>query len=168
MLSKEEYNTYYQYYVDLSGTPELVMGLMNSGEEGIAFLESIPEEQLSSTYKEGKWTIAEVILHLIDTERIFGYRALCFSRGEQKELPGFEQDDYVAFSNAADFSKEELLEMYKAVRKQTVLMFKSFSKEMLVRKGIGSGSKMSTRAAGYIMIGHQKHHFEVIKKRYLQ
>ncbi len=166
MIQKNEYNSYYQYYIEKSYTDNLIEGFNKSQEEFISFIKEIPEEKLSYAYENGKWTIAEVLLHIIDTERIFGYRALRFSRNDQMPIEGFEQDDYVINSNASDFSKDDLLENYLAVRNHSKIMFKSFTNEMLLRKGTASNSPMSTRAAGYIMIGHQQHHIEVINNKY--
>ncbi len=166
-LAPEEYNSYYGTYIAKVTSPNIVSGLQESRQEFLKFVEDIPEDKLPYAYAEGKWTVAEVIQHLLDTERIFNYRALCFARNDKSPLPGFEQDDYVPFSGANSLTKEQLVNDYKAVRDNSIALFSNFSPEMLERIGTGSGSPMSCRAAGYIMIGHQYHHLEVLKERYL-
>ena len=166
-LSPKEYNSYYATYIAKVTNSDVVAGLEDSQKEFMEVMQTIPLEKLSYAYAEGKWTIAEVIQHILDTERIFGYRALRFARNDKTTLPGYEQDDYVPFSGANLCSKEELIADYNAVRVNSIALFRSFSSEMLERLGEASGSPMSCRAAGYILSGHQKHHVEVLKERYL-
>ena len=103
----------------------------------------------------------------MDTERVFAYRALCFSRKDKAELPGFDQDDYLVHSNANSRSIDSLIEEYISIRNATITLYKSFSKEMLLEIGIASKSPLSVRAAGYIIAGHEKHHCNIVKERYL-
>jgi uncharacterized damage-inducible protein DinB len=118
-------------------------------------------------YAEGKWTIKEIIQHIIDTERIFSYRALRISRNDKTPLPGFEENDYVDNTDANKRGLQELLTELSAVRHATLLLFKSFSEEQLARIGIASENEISVRAIGFIIIGHQKHHQKVFEERYL-
>jgi len=166
-LKEEEYNPYYGIYIAKAELVNIPEGLQKGREEFIAFVQSIPEEKLTYAYADEKWTIAEVLQHIIDTERIFSYRALCFARNDNTPLAGFDQDEYVPNSNANTYSKEDLIADFEAVRNSSITLFKSFTKEMLQRIGEASNSPMSTRAAGYILAGHQKHHLDVIKERYL-
>ncbi|MEH6407717.1 MAG: DinB family protein [Leeuwenhoekiella sp.] len=166
-LNTEEYNPFYANYVKLVPSHS---GLIEALEEGegktISFFKAIPEDKLKYAYAEGKWTILEILQHIIDTERIFCYRALCIARKDKNSFPGFEQDDYVKPSMANERSLESLLEEYKIVRKSTILLFKSFDKEALIEIGNASKSALSARAAGFIISGHEIHHANIIKERY--
>jgi uncharacterized damage-inducible protein DinB len=118
-------------------------------------------------YAEGKWTIKDVIQHIIDAERIFGYRALRISRNDQTPLPGFEENDYVENTDANSRSIQGLLTELSALRHSNLLMFKSFTEKQLTRMGIASNHSISVRALGFLIIGHQKHHQKVFQERYL-
>lgn len=166
-VKEEEFNPYYRTYISKAEYPDIVEGLQKSKKEFIDFMNSLQREKLTYAYAEGKWTIAEVLQHLIDTERIFAYRALRFARNDKTPLMGFDQDAYVPNSNANDYSNTELIEDFEAVRNSSITLFKGFDDEMLLKVGEASGSPMSVRAVGYILAGHQKHHLEVIKERYL-
>ena len=166
-VTQEEYNSYYATYISKAQAPNIVQGLETSKIEFTDFVNTIPLEKGTYAYAEGKWTIAEVLQHIIDTERVFAYRALRFARNDKTPLMGFEQDDYVPYSNAKTFDKERLVEDFIAVRNSTITLFNGFTDEMLERIGEASGSPMSARAVGYILSGHQKHHIDVIKERYL-
>jgi hypothetical protein len=131
-------------------------------------LRNVPLEKHSFAYAVGKWTLKELIQHIIDTERIFCYRALCFSRNDKTSLPGFDQDLFIEAGNANERSYEALLDETAAVRTATISLFKSFSDEALERVGVGSGNSMSVRAAGLIISGHQNHHVQIAEERYLK
>ena len=125
------------------------------------------EENTTYKYAEDKWTIKEMLLHIIDTERIFNYRALCFARNEQAALPGFNHDEYVAHSNANNRSLKSIRKEYFAVRKATILLFKSFDKTMLEKVGVMNGNKLSVLGIGFVIAGHQQHHINVLHEKYL-
>jgi uncharacterized damage-inducible protein DinB len=131
------------------------------------FLRSLSEEKLSYRYAEGKWTIKEILAHLIDDERIYSYRALRFARNDKTELPGFEQDDYALHSGANERTLEDLLHEFATVRHATISLFESFNNQALTRVGVASGNVMSVRAAAYHIAGHELRHLNVIKERYL-
>ena len=166
-LKEGEFNPYYGTYISKAEHVDIVEGLQQSKKEFVDFVNSIPADKWNFAYAEGKWTIAEILQHLIDTERIFAYRALRFGRNDKTPIMGFEQDAYVPNSNANNYSKDELLEDFEAVRDASITLFKRFTDEMLLRIGEASGSTMSTRAVGYILPGHQKHHLQIINERYL-
>lgn len=166
-LSSSEYNPFYQTYIMALGNVELIEELKSGKEVLLSLFEEIPEEKLNYAYAEGKWSLAEALVHMIDTERIFQYRALCIARNDKTSLPGFDQDTYVPFSNAANRSKIDLMEEYKAVRDSTISLFKSFDEEAIKIVGVASGSKMSVRALGFITSGHQAHHVRILRERYL-
>uniref|UniRef100_UPI00404A2B8D DinB family protein n=1 Tax=Gelidibacter sp. TaxID=2018083 RepID=UPI00404A2B8D len=166
-VSINEYNPFYQTYINKAQNVDLKRGLRQSFETVIEFLNTIPEDKLEYRYADGKWTIKEVIQHIIDAERIFAYRALRIARQDQTPLPGFEENDYVPASFANDRSRDELLSDYKAVREATISLFDSFTDAMLLQIGTASNSPISVRALGFITIGHENHHCQVIKERYL-
>jgi uncharacterized damage-inducible protein DinB len=128
---------------------------------------SLSGEQLAFRYAEGKWTIKEILAHIIDDERIYAYRALRFARNDGTELPGFEQDTYARYSGANERSADGLLEELLAVRKATILLFEYLPDEALARQGIADGKVMSVRAAAYHIAGHELRHINIIKERYL-
>lgn len=120
-------------------------------------------------YAEGKWTVKDIFQHLIDTERIMGYRALCFARGEQARLPGFDENIFAetAKSISKKRSLRSLILEYKLVHKSTIALFKSLDKKALKRNGIMFNAEMSVLSVGFVIAGHQKHHLQVIKERYM-
>ncbi|WP_231874635.1 DinB family protein [Polaribacter atrinae] len=130
-------------------------------------LRKLPKEKQSFTYAKGKWTMKELIQHVIDTERIFSYRALCFARNDKTSLPDFDQDLFVNNDNDNKRDYEDLLDEMSTLRKSTIQLYKSFSEEALLRIGVASENKISVRALGYLFSGHQIHHLNIIKERYL-
>jgi len=166
-LNENEYNPYYKFYVEALGDVDLIDALTSSFDELIATVKNLPEEILLFKYDKEKWTIKEIIQHLIDTERIMSCRALRFSRNDATELQGFDENLYVDNSNANDRNIADILEEFNHLRKTSISLFKSFSDEMLVNFGTANGSDMTVRALGFIIAGHQIHHLKVIKERYL-
>lgn len=166
-LTTNEYGPYYKGYIDLAGNDLLIAGLTKSMYRHLNLFSSISEDKMNYAYAEGKWTIKELVVHLIDCERVFAYRALRCARNDKTDLPGFDQDDYVTTSEANNRSKASLIEEYESVRKSTIAMFKSFTDEMLTKVGTANGNPMSPRALGFIIIGHEKHHAKIIRERYL-
>ena len=166
-LEVGEYNPYYHTYVKKTNGIDLKEGLNSNMDVIISFFKNIPREKLEYRYATGKWTIKEIIQHVIDTERIFSYRALRIARQDQTALPGFDQDTYVLPSKANQRTLESLLEEYKAVRLATINLFDSLNEECLLSTGTASNSKISVRALGFIIIGHENHHCEIIRERYL-
>lgn len=165
-LNPKEFNAYYSTYINKTDGLSLRDDLKSSGEKTIAFLKTIPLDKLEYRYAEGKWTIKEIIQHLMDAERIFAYRALRIARKGKTPLPGFEQDDYVTPSQANKRLIEDLINEFKAIKLATVTLFDSFSDEMLLSLGTASNSPISVRAIGFIIMGHEIHHCNVIKERY--
>jgi len=128
---------------------------------------SLSQGKLNYRYAENKWTIKEVMVHIIDDERIYAYRALRFARNDKTELPGFEENDYAPASKAGKRKIKSILREYSALRKSTEQLFRSFDEDMMMRSGIASNNPMSVRALLYVILGHQKHHLGIIKERYL-
>ncbi len=131
------------------------------------FILSLPEDKLTYRYARGKWTIKEILVHIIDDERIYAYRALRFARNDQTELAGFEQDDYAFYSGANARDIGDVLVEFATVRNSTIALFDSFESEALTRSGVASGNNMSVRAAAYHIAGHELRHLNIIKERYL-
>lgn len=167
-LQETEYNPYYKHYVDLASSELNVMGnLKESLSTSLILLNAISDAKFDYSYAEGKWTIKELLQHIIDTERVFAYRSLRFSRNEKVNLLGFDQDEFNTESQANFRSKDELIADFKAMRLATIALFSSFTDEMMARIGLASGSKMSVRATGFIIVGHARHHLDVLQERYL-
>jgi uncharacterized damage-inducible protein DinB len=167
-LQPNEFASYYGNYIaQVSDEYTLIEELEISLHRFIKFVQDIPMDKFDYRYAEGKWTIKDIIQHIIDAERVFAYRALRFARNDKTELPGFEENDYVDEANGTKRSIMELLTELSAVRHATILLFKSFTQEQLVRIGIASENPMSVRAAGFVIIGHQNHHQKVFEERYL-
>ncbi len=167
-LKDTEYNPYYKTYVDkASASLNVVDNLKDNLNYTLDILQSIDDSKYDYHYAEGKWTIKELVQHVIDTERAFAYRALRFSRNETINLLGFDQDDFNRESFANTRRKDELLEDFIATRSATIALFSSFNETMLKRIGMASGSNMSTRATGFIIVGHTRHHLDVLQERYL-
>jgi hypothetical protein len=128
----------------------------------------LPEERLLRRYAPGKWSIKEVLVHVVDDERIYAYRALRFARGDRTELPGFEQDDYVPPSAADQRAIEDILAEYAAVREATIALFRGLPEESFSRSGVADGKRASVRALAYHIAGHEAHHVAIIRERYLK
>jgi uncharacterized damage-inducible protein DinB len=166
-LSVNEYPDFYKLYIQTLDEVELIEELEICLHEFIKFVQNIPMDKFDYQYEEGKWTVKEIIQHLIDSERIFGYRALRISRNDKTPLPGFDENDYVANSNGKERSLQSLLTEMAVVRQSTLSLFNSFSQEQLTKIGIASNREVSVRAIGFIIIGHQKHHQKIFLEKYL-
>nr|WP_315158506.1 DinB family protein [uncultured Flavobacterium sp.] len=166
-LPVNEYSKFNATYIQAIENVELFEELEISLHSFIKFVQNIPMDKFDYSYAEGKWTIKEIIQHVIDTERIFAYRALRISRNDKTPLPGFEENYYAVNTDAKSRSIQDLLTEFSAVRHSNLLMFKSFSDEQLTRIGTASENTISVRAIGFILIGHQKHHQKVFEERYL-
>jgi uncharacterized damage-inducible protein DinB len=169
MIPKNEYAPYFEQYMQLVSKDEksIIENLVASQKVFDDVLRNLPVEKHNFSYAEGKWTIKELIQHIIDTERVFSYRALCFARNDNTSLPGFDQDVFVENDNANDRNYYDLLNEMEVLRKSSIKLFKSFCNEALLRVGVASNNKISVRALGYLFSGHQMHHLNIIKERYL-
>ena len=169
MVPKTEYAPYFERYMQLSVLKDktIIESLESAQDEFECVLRNLPDNKHSYSYATGKWTLKELIQHIIDTERVFCYRALSFARNDQTSLPGFDQDVFVDNAAANNRDYYDLLDEMKVLRKSSIQLFKSFSKEALLRIGVASDNKMSVRALGYLFSGHQIHHINIVKERYL-
>lgn len=166
-IATSEYNTYYKRYIDLVQDVSIPAGLQKGLEVTTTFFKAIPKEKHDYRYEEGKWTPKEILLHIIDTERVFAYRALQFARSQGAVLKGFDQDEFAQNADADKRSMQDLLDEYAAVRMANLYFAKSCSNETWLRMGEASGSPLSVRAAFYIILGHEIHHCAVLQERYL-
>lgn len=166
-LNSSEYLPYYQTYLNHLSEEELILQLNDLKSEFVKFLEKLTPEDLNRSYAEGKWTVAQVLQHILDTERIFQYRALSIARKDKTALPGYDQDAYVADSNAHNRKLSGFKNEFISVRNSGIALFESFDEEMLKEIGNANGAPLSPRAAGFIMAGHQKHHLILFKTHYL-
>lgn len=167
-LNPDEYSEHLAAYINqVSNEYPLLEELEISIHRLIKFVQNIPMNKFDYRYAEGKWTIKEILQHLIDAERIFAYRALRFARNDKTPLPGFDENDYAAEAHADKRSIQELLTELAVVRQATQSLFKSFSQEELLRKGSASNNPVSVRALGFVIIGHQNHHERIFQERYL-
>ena len=168
ILETTEFAPFYKPYIEKAQKYNSILnGLIDNETETVLFFEGLKPEKLEFRYAEGKWTPKDILLHLIDAERIFTYRGLCIARNDKTSLPGFEEDDYVKEANANSRDIKDLIEEFKAVRATTYIMYKSFTEDQLMRVGKASDCPVSVRALAYMTIGHYIHHIQVIKERYL-
>ena len=162
-----EHAPYAIKYIDLvDHAKPIIQQLEENLKSTISLLKSYTEEQLSTPCADGEWTIKEILNHNMDTERVFCYRALRFSRKDTTELAGFEQDDYVANSKVNECDIESLLEEYAAMRHATITFFKNLPEETLTCIGISNGKPLSVRAAAWMIVGHEIHHINSINENY--
>jgi uncharacterized damage-inducible protein DinB len=166
-LKENEYSVFNATYIKAAGEVELVEELEICLHDFIRFVQNLPMDKFDYRYAEGKWTIKEIIQHIIDTERIFAYRALRISRNDSTPLPGFDENYFAQNTNGNSRSIQDLLMELSAVRHSSLLLFKSFSEEQLLREGIASDHPITVRAIGFMLIGHQKQHQKVFGERYL-
>lgn len=163
-----EYPAPYAHYVEMANTNDLLRALKNNKSKFVKFFNSIDPAIWIYRYAEGKWSVKEILLHMIDSERIFSYRALRFARNDKTELPGFNENLFAPNSNADKRTAKDLISEYEAVRNATISLFKTFEGEVAVRSGVTNGVKISVRSLGYAILGHELHHINVIKERYLK
>ena len=165
--AKEEYAEFYETYVSLVKETDIVSILKNQIIELKNVLAEISEEKSDFRYAEGKWSIKELLGHIIDGERIFSYRALRISRGDETPLASFEENRYVANSNFSETKLADLIEEFSLLRQSNVLLFKNLTDEAWLRTGTASDATISVRALAYIMVGHIRHHSNILRERYL-
>lgn len=162
-----EYAPFYAGYV--AGVPEdeIVGVLRDSGRDIVAAIAALPESRGAFRYAADKWSVREVVGHMIDAERIFAYRALRLARADATPLPGFEENDYVRAAGSDRRSLADLSDELRAVREATVRLFASFPDDAWGRRGVVNGREVSVRALAYITAGHARHHLGVLRQRYL-
>jgi len=158
---------YFHGYINQVKQDDLMTAFHKQSKKAFRFFKNIPEEKQDHAYAEGKWTLKELLQHIIDAERVFCYRALTFSRNDKNNLPGFDETAWTPESNAKERSWKDLLKEFKALRKSTEYLFGSFSDEQLERNGTSNNNQIYVLALGFITVGHCTHHIKIIKERYL-
>jgi len=164
---QSEYPSYYNQYIDLVKGENVIKELQDQIVSMQVFLATVPENQEDFSYAPGKWTLKEVIGHIIDTERIMAYRVLRFARGDNKVLQGFEEDEYV---KAANFHKRTLYDLaheFGLVRESNLCLFKTLDEGALSRRGMANDKEISVRALIHTIAGHTTHHLNVVRTKYL-
>ena len=161
-----EYAPFYARYVADVPEGDVVATLRESGREIVAALGAIPESRGGFRYAPEKWSVREVVGHVIDAERIFGYRALRLARADETPLPGFEENDYVRSAGSDARTLADLVDELRVVREGTVRLFASLPDEAWERRGVVNGREVSVRALAFITAGHARHHLAVLRERY--
>jgi len=163
----DEYTEFYAGYVARIGDQDVLEVIHQQHPRTLELLRSISEDQALFRPAPGEWTIKEVVGHMSDTERVFAYRALRFSRNDPQELLGFEQDDYIRESIFNDRLFSDLIDEFEALRRANLYLFQNLTPEMLLRRGIASKASVTVRALVYMTAGHEIHHYESLKTDYL-
>ncbi len=162
-----ESNSYYHDYIKQVPDKNIIDVLEQQNQQFCEFMTKIDEDKAGFRYAKGKWTIREIIGHLVETEKVFSYRALCISRGDKTKLPGFDENTYIKNSNYDKLKLTDLVELFYLTRKSSIALFKTFTPKMWAAKGNTNNSNVSVRALAYIIAGHLMHHVQVINKLYL-
>ena len=161
------YENYFDRYTKLVNETNIPAAFTGQDKGLNDFLAKVSEEKANYAYAEGKWSLKEMLQHLIDAERVFCYRAMCIARKETVNLPGFDENDYAAHSDANRRSWADLAEEMKTLRAATKLLFRSFTDEMLNTKGSFNNTEGQAGRLGFIIVGHTYHHIKVAEERYL-
>ena len=162
----DEYDKAFERYVSRVPETDILAALEAQPAEIAAALASVPPAREEYRYAPGKWTVRGVLGHILDAERVFGYRALCISRGEKASLPAFEEDDYAARAGHDRRPVASLLEEFATLRKSHVLMLRHVDDEAWTRFGTANALPVTPRAIAYILVGHVRHHVAVLKDKY--
>jgi hypothetical protein len=166
--AETEHLPYYSKYISLVPEGDIVETLARQSQETCSLLRTIPPTKADHRYAPDKWTIKEVVGHVIDGERVFAYRALRFARADTTELAGFEENDYVANGSFNDTTLEKLANEFDYLRRANVLFFKHLNDDAWQRRGTANGAEVSVRALAYIIAGHELHHVKLLKTLYLK
>jgi len=163
-----EYPASASMYIDLIARDgRLLEHLARAREATMKLVGGLPEEKLLYRYAPGKWTIKEMLVHIVDDERIYSYRALRFAREDPTPLPGFEQDPFAASSQANGRPVADILDEFAAVREATIALYRGLPEAALLRSGVADGKRSTVRALGYHIAGHEAHHVRILQQRYL-
>lgn len=161
------YPEYYHTYISKVHEPDLLMAMLKNKKSTEAIYRNIVGDKADYRYSEGKWSIKEVLMHIIDTERVMAYRALRIARNDQTPLPGFDQDVFAREYQLDHVNLDQIVEEFLAVRNASILLFRHISKDQLAYTGVASGWKISTNALFHVIVGHAEHHNAIILERYL-
>ncbi|HVM86784.1 MAG TPA: DinB family protein [Puia sp.] len=158
---------FYQKYINAAKEKEVMKAIEKNATDFSKLLKKIPLKKINYAYAEGKWTLKELVQHIVDAERVFAYRALRISRKDPTPLASFDEKKWADNSRASERKWNDLLKEFKAVRKSTEILFGSFNEDQLLAKGTASNHEINVLALGYIIPGHVEHHIHIIKERYL-
>lgn len=159
---------FYQNYLSKAGDDDLGEALKKNTKRLRKLLDSIPAKKWDYAYAEGKWSLRQLIQHMIDTERVFAFRALWFSRNDPQALPGFDENQWAEQATASQRKPSELIEEFHTLRKSTEHFFRSLPEEVLLRSGLSSTNRLGVAALGFLCAGHVNHHIDIIEERYLK
>ena len=162
----DEYAPYASHYVNMVPDGSFETLLQLNTDDVVSAFGSIPFEKHDHAYAQGKWTVKQLLMHLIDTERVFAYRARVVSRGDMSPLPSFDENEYAAKAQVAHRSMRDLLDEFVTVRNSTISLFDHMSDAESMLLGNGPAHVVSARALGYMIIGHARHHLAILKERY--
>jgi hypothetical protein len=162
-----EYAEYYGRYVGKVEGSDIVGVLEGQLDRTLALLRGIDERTADFRYEPGKWSVKELLGHLMDTERVFAYRALVFLRNDKAALPGFDQDLWAKEANYSDLPFSEIVQEFEAVRRATIQLLRHVDASGWTRQGTANGKTVTTRALAFLMAGHLEHHVGILKERYL-
>jgi hypothetical protein len=162
-----EYAPYYGRYIQLVQGEDIIKTLSSQIDNTVWFLRTIADTKGDYRYAPDKWSIKEVVGHMIDTERVFAYRALSMARADKAALPGFEQDDWVRAARSGNQQLAELISEFECVRRSNLYFFQHLDEEAWMQRGTASGREFTVRAIAYTIAGHERHHFQILQTRYL-
>ena len=163
-----ESGEYFKRYINLVETENIVAALKNQLTDIEQFFREWPRNKWDHAYAEGKWTIKEVLIHMMDAERILAYRALRIARNDATSLPGFDQDEFTPFMNAANRSAESIMSEYRAVRMATIALVENLDDAASYRIGTASNDPASPLAMAFVIAGHEIHHMNIIREKYAE
>lgn len=166
--NETEYAPDFQGYVNQVNETDILPVLRSQMDDLDVLLERVAPEKEQYRYAEGKWSIREIVGHLIDGERVFGYRAFSIARGEQQDLPGFDQDEYMLTAPYHNIELEDLLSELRLIRLGNLAMFRTLDEASWNRVGTANANQVSVRAIAFVMAGHLRHHMNVLRERYLE
>lgn len=166
-LSRDEYGEFYKSYVEKSRGENLIVRLQDGKSEVVDTFSSLNDKRALFRYADGKWTLKEVIGHLVDTERVFQYRALTISRSMKRALPGYDHEEYVKQAGFNEIALKDLLTQYRDTRQSTLSLFSNFTDKQLGKRGVVNGCMFTVRALGYVIAGHELQHLDTIRQKYV-
>ena len=162
-----DFPTFYHGYVEHIESEDIIASLRDQHQKTLTLFESLSDEQANYAYAEDKWSIKEVLGHMIDAERVFVFRALSFARGEEQPLPGFDENTYVPAGRFGDRTLSSLIQEYNSVRKATIAFFENLRDDDWERRGIANQGNFTVNSIAFIIAGHEAHHLNILKERYL-
>ncbi len=165
--NKEDYGAFYEGYISKVNAKNLHEAVTNYSKKLVSFFVNLPEEKADFSYAPNKWSLKDLFQHMIDTERIMGYRLLRIARNDQTPLPGFEENNYAVNAKAGNRTFDSLKIEFQALRQTTDLLIESLTEEQLSNAGTASGQRATANAIGYIIFGHLLHHKKIIEELYL-